>query len=101
MDKGFYNYCSIFGTCGIRLLNQTLNLGRIFDCFSHTFGKVVFNLRLSNLVDSDPHLKAVTSGIKIGTCKIRSLNWVTITVSSITKNTGRYTMIHTAFFIFL
>ena len=41
------------------------------------------------------HLKAVTSRIKLGTCEIRRLNWVMITVSSITKNTGRYAMIHT------
>ena len=37
----------------MRLLNQMLNLGQIFDCFSRGFHKVVFNLKLSNLVDSD------------------------------------------------
>ena len=30
-----------------------LNLSRILDCFSRRFGKVVFNLKLSNLVDLD------------------------------------------------
>ena len=34
MDKGFYNQCIIFGTCEMRLLNQMLNLNRIFDCNS-------------------------------------------------------------------
>ena len=34
-------------------LNQMLNLRRIFDCFSRRFDKVVFNLKLLNLVDSD------------------------------------------------
>ena len=37
----------------MRLLNQMLNLSRIFDCFSRRFDKVVFNLKLSNLVHSD------------------------------------------------
>ena len=36
----------------MRLLNQMLNLSRIFDCFSRRFDKVVFNLKLPNLVDS-------------------------------------------------
>ena len=47
------------------------------------------------------HLKAVTSRIKLGTCENRRLSWVMITVpdcSSITKNTVRYAMIHTALF---
>ena len=37
----------------MRLLNQMLNLSQIFDCFSRRFDKVVFNLKLLNLVDSD------------------------------------------------
>ena len=37
----------------MRLLNQMLNLSQIFDCLSRRFGKVVFNLKLSNIVDSD------------------------------------------------
>ena len=53
MDKGFYNWCIIFATCEMRLLNQILNLSRISDCFSRRFDKVVFDLKLSNLVDSD------------------------------------------------
>ena len=32
-------------------LNQMSN--RIFDCFSHSFGKIIFHLKLSILVDSD------------------------------------------------
>ena len=36
----------------MRPINQVLNLSRIFDCFSRRFNKVVFNLKLSNLVDS-------------------------------------------------
>ena len=47
----------------MRLLNQMLNLSRILDCFSRTFDKVVFNLKLSNLVDSDvlsSHLESDT-----------------------------------------
>ena len=36
----------------MRLLNQMLNLSRIFDCFSRRFNKVVFNLKLLNSVDS-------------------------------------------------
>ena len=64
----------------MRLLNQILNLSRIFDCFSRRFNKVVFNLKLSNLVDSDLHLKAVTSRIKWGTCENRRLSWIMITV---------------------
>ena len=73
----------------MRLLNQMLNLSRIFDCFSRRCGKVVFNLKLSGLVDSDVPLKAVTSRIKLGTGEIRRLSWVMITVSSITKSIGR------------
>ena len=37
----------------MRRLNQMSNLSRIFDCFSGRFGKVVFNLKLSNSTDSD------------------------------------------------
>ena len=37
----------------MRLLNQMLNLIRIFDCFSRRFDKVVFDLKLLNLADSD------------------------------------------------
>ena len=37
----------------MRLLNQMLDLSRIFNGFSRRFGKVVFNVKLSNLVDSD------------------------------------------------
>ena len=87
----------------MRLRNQMLNLSRIFDCFSSRFVKVVFNLKVSNLVDSDVTSQSgsLTSRMKLGTCEIRRFNWVMITVSSITKNTGRYAMIHTAFFIFL
>ena len=66
--------------------------------FSRRFGKVVFNLK--QLIKTS-HLKAVTSRIKLGTCEIQCLNWVMATVSSITINTGRYAMIHLAFFMFL
>ena len=37
----------------MRLLNQMLNLSRILYCFSRRFDKDVFNLKLSNSVDSD------------------------------------------------
>ena len=40
-----------------------LKLSRIFDCFSGRFDKVAFNLKLSNLVDSDvpsSHLESDT-----------------------------------------
>ena len=47
------NAFNIFDTREMRLLNQMLNLSRIFDCFSRRFDKVVFNLELSNLADSD------------------------------------------------
>ena len=66
----------------MRLLNQILNLSQIFDCFSCRFDKVVFNLKLSNLVDSDVPSQ---SRIKLGRCENRRLSWVMITVSSITK----------------
>ena len=91
MDKGLYNYCIAFSTCEMRLLNQMLNLSQISDCFSRRFDKVVFNSKLSNLVDSD------------GKCENRRLSWVMIIVSSITKNTtgSRYAMIDAAFFILL
>ena len=70
----------------MRLLNQTLNLSRlILSCFTRRFDKVVFNLKLSNLVDSDIP-KAVTCRIKLGTSENRRLSWVMITVSSITKS---------------
>ena len=36
-----------------RRLNEMSNQSRIFDCFSRRFGKVVSNLQLSNLIDSD------------------------------------------------
>ena len=41
------NALHIFGTC------EMLNLTRILNGFSRRFGKVVFNVKLSNLVDSD------------------------------------------------
>ena len=47
----------------MQLLNQMLKLSRIFDCFSGRFDKVVFNLKLSNLLDSDvpsSHLESDT-----------------------------------------
>ena len=91
----------MFAAREMRLLNQMLNLSRIFDCFIRRFGKAVFNLKLSNLVDSDvASQSSYRLRIKSGTCEIRRLNWVMITVSSFTKNTGRYTMIHTAVFAF-
>ena len=78
----------------MRLLNQMLNLSSIFVCVSRRFDKVVFNLKLSNLVDSASHLKAATSRIKLpGKCENRQLSWAMIIVSSIIKNTGRYAMI--------
>ena len=45
--------------------------------------------------------KQLLARIKLGACEIPRLNWVMITVSSITKNTGRYTMIDRACFMFL
>ena len=70
----------------MRVLNQMLNLSRIFDCFIRRFGKVVFNLKLSNLVDSDvASQSSYRLRIKLGTCEIRRLNWVMITVASFTK----------------
>ena len=54
-----------FVTCEMRLLNQMLNLSRIFDCFSRRFDKVVFNLKLSNLVDLDvPSQSSYLSNLK-------------------------------------
>ena len=48
MDNGYIiNALHIFGTC------EMLNLTRILNGFSRRFGKVVFNVKLSNLVDSD------------------------------------------------
>ena len=87
----------------MRLLNQMLNLSRIFDCFGRRFDKVVFNLKLLKLVDSDrrPISKQLPLELKKGACESRRLSWVMITVSSITENNGRYAMIHTAIFIFL
>ena len=63
-----------------------------------TIYKVVFNLKL---LLQTYHLKAVTSRIKLATCGNRRLSWVMImiTVSSITKNTGRYAMIYRIFYI--
>ena len=69
----------------MRLLNQMLNLRRIFDCFSCRFDKVVFNLKLSNLVDSDVPSQSSYPWIKLGTRENRRLSWVMITVSSILK----------------
>ena len=72
----------------MRLLNQMLNLSGIFDCYS--------------VLIQTSHLKAVTSRIKLVTCEIRRLNWVMVTVSTvscITINTGRYAMIHMAFLL--
>ena len=46
----------------MRLLNQMFNLSRSFDRFSRRFDKVLFNLKLSNLVDSDvPSQSSYTS----------------------------------------
>ena len=44
---------------------------------SRRFSKVVFNLKL---FIQTSHVKAVTSQIKLGTCEIRRLNWVMVTV---------------------
>ena len=59
----------------MRHLNQMSNLSRIFDCFSRGFGKVAFNLKLSNLSDSEvaSHTQLILD--KFGTCEIRRLNW--------------------------
>ena len=84
----------------MRLLKQMLNLRRIFDSFSRRFDKIYFIWNWRIWLIQTSHLKAVTSRIKLGTCENRRLSWVMITVSSITKNTRRYAMIHTAFFIF-
>ena len=46
MDNSFYNQCIVFGICEMRRLNKMSNLSR-------RFGKVVFNLKLSNLIVSD------------------------------------------------
>ena len=61
-----------------------------FPLFQSQIRQSRINLKLSNLVR-----------IKLGTCEVGRLKRVMITVSSITKNTGRYAMIHTAFFILL
>ena len=53
----------------MRRLNQMSNLSRIFDCFSGSFGKVVFNLKLSNSTDSD-----VASHVQF----ILELNWALV-----------------------
>ena len=61
----------------MRLLNQMLNLSRIFYCDSVAdsaadwFGKVLFNLKL--LIQTS-YFKAATSRIKLGTCEIPRLN---------------------------
>ena len=73
----------------VRLLNQMLNLSLIFDSFSRRFDKVV-NLKLSSIVDSDVPSQSSCLRIKLGTCENRRLSWVMVTVSSTTKNTGRY-----------
>ena len=79
MDNSFYNLCIIFGTCEVRRLNEMSNQSRIFDCSSGRFGKVVFNLKLANLIDSEvaSHILKLTdnSRIKLGTCEIGRLNW--------------------------
>ena len=61
-----------------------------FPLFQSQIRQSRINLKLSYLVR-----------IKLGTCEGGRLKRVMITVSSITKNTGRYAMIQTAFFIFL
>ena len=43
----------MIGTCEMRSLNQMSNIRRNFHCFRSRFGKVVFDLKLSNLIDSD------------------------------------------------
>ena len=40
-------------TCEVRRLDEMCNQSRIFDCFGGRFGKVVFNLKLANLIDSE------------------------------------------------
>ena len=37
----------------MRRLDEMSNQSRIFDCFGGRFGKVVFNLKLANLIDSE------------------------------------------------
>ena len=37
----------------MRRLNEMPNQSQIFDCSSGRFGKVVFNLKLANLIDSE------------------------------------------------
>ena len=58
----------------MRHLNQISNLRGIFDCFNRGFGKVAFNLKLSNLSDSEvaSHMQLILD--KFGTCEIRRLN---------------------------
>ena len=59
----------------MRRLNQMSNLSRIFDCFSGRFGKVVFNLKLSNSTDSDvaSHVQFILELTEVGTCEILGL----------------------------
>ena len=42
----------------MRLVKQVLNLTRIFDCFNRRFDKLVFHLKLANLIDSDVQSKS-------------------------------------------
>ena len=83
----------------MRLLNQMLNLSRIFDC--NSVADSAKSYLILKLLIQTSNLKAVTSRIKLDTCEIRCLNRVMATMSSITINTGRYATIHMAFFIFL
>ena len=76
-----------------------LNLTRILNGFSRRFGKVVFNVKLSNLVDSDvaPKSSYLSNWIRHmcnSTIELGNDN----SVGSITKNTGKYSMIHMEFY---
>ena len=56
LQKNSFIHSLINALCSVRtceMLNQMLNLSRIFDCFSPRFDKLVFNSKPSNLVDSD------------------------------------------------
>ena len=50
MDKGFYNKCITFGTCEMRLLNQMLNLSRIFDCNSIAVSSIAINTAIYAMI---------------------------------------------------
>ena len=65
-----------------------------FDDLSH-FVRVNINILKTHYVWA----ACVTSGIKLGTCEIRRLNWVMVTVSSITINTCRYADTYGIFYI--